>query len=81
MIFPCLRAYHVSKLDCKYTSCIFINYLAHHDEYLCLDPSSRKVFIFRDVKFIEHDFSLNNKLSEGHDDIISKFPFQYSDWI
>lgn len=51
--FPCLRSYRHSKLDPKSTPCVFIGYPANHDSYLCLDPDSGKIYISRDVKFLE----------------------------
>ena len=52
------------KLDRKGEKCIFIGYIDESKAYKLYNPSTKKVIISRDVKFIEGeawDGSLENK--------------------
>lgn len=60
--YPCLRPYRSNKLDVKSKLCIFIGYTLSQDCYLCLEPTSRRIFASREVFFNELDFSLNSQV-------------------
>lgn len=60
--FPCLREYRSNKFNNKFVSCIFLGYLKCNDGYICYNPVSHKIYISRDLKFLEEDFSLNKAL-------------------
>lgn len=40
----------------------FLGYPQNQDAYLCYDPIGRKMYISRDVRFLEEDFSINKYL-------------------
>lgn len=58
--YPCLRPYRKNKLEVKSRPCIFVGYASQQDGYLCLEPTSRRIFSSRDVTFDENDFSLSS---------------------
>lgn len=62
--FLCFHPYQDSKLDWKSPPCVFLGYPTSLDGYLCLDPAFGKMYVSRDVKFIEANFSLNKSLFE-----------------
>lgn len=41
-----------------------------HDGYLCLDPVNGRIYMSRDVKFLEEDFKLNKHLFKDEATII-----------
>jgi len=49
--FPYLRPYSTDKLSYRSTPCIFIGYCSNHKGFRCFDPSSRRVYISRNVIF------------------------------
>jgi hypothetical protein len=54
--FPHLRPYNTHKLQPRTTSCIFLGYPAHTKGYICLDPTTKRVYISRHVLFNESEF-------------------------
>ena len=59
-VFECLVYAHVSdelrkKLDNKGEKCIFVGYRDESKAYKLYNPSTKKVIISRDVKFIEEE--------------------------
>jgi hypothetical protein len=56
LCFPWLRPYTTNKLQNRSKPCIFLGYSNSHHAFLCLDPSSNRVYISRHVNFVEHSF-------------------------
>jgi hypothetical protein len=54
--WPNLRLYNARKLQYKSTRCAFLGYSNLHKGYKCLDISSCRVYISRDVIFDEAVF-------------------------
>ncbi|KAM1024520.1 hypothetical protein ACFX2C_037789 [Malus domestica] len=54
--FPWLKPYTSSKLDPKSTPCVFLGYSLNHKGYLCLNPSTNRLYISRHVLFDESTF-------------------------
>ena len=51
--YPNLRPYNRHKLDFRSTQCVFIGYSNLHKGYKCLEVSTGRVYISRDVVFDE----------------------------
>jgi hypothetical protein len=58
--WPCLRPYNRHKLDFRSKTCIFLGYSPHHRGYRCLDQSSGRIYLSRDVVFNEQLFPFSN---------------------
>uniref|UniRef100_A0A2N9EVL6 Integrase catalytic domain-containing protein n=1 Tax=Fagus sylvatica TaxID=28930 RepID=A0A2N9EVL6_FAGSY len=54
--FPLMRPYNPHKLAFRSKKCIFLGYSSNHRGYRCLDFSTNRVYISRDVVFNEQDF-------------------------
>ena len=54
--WPNLRPYNTRKLAFRSTRCVFLGYSPLHKGYKCLDPSTGRVYISRDVIFDESIF-------------------------
>jgi histone deacetylase 1/2 len=54
--WPNLRPYNKQKLAFRSTRCVFLGYSSHHKGVKCLDPSTGRVYISRDVAFYESNF-------------------------
>ena len=55
-----MRPYNPHKLTFRSKECIFLGYISNHHGYRCLDPSTNRVYISRDVVFNEQDFPAKN---------------------
>ncbi|MFS7923079.1 putative RNA-directed DNA polymerase [Helianthus anomalus] len=51
--FPYLRPYNRHKLDFRSTPCVFLGYSPVHHGYLCLDPTTDRLYVARHVRFNE----------------------------
>jgi histone deacetylase 1/2 len=56
LCFPWLRPYTKHKLQNRSKPCIFLGYSKSHHAYLCLDPTTNRVYISRHVNFVENSF-------------------------
>lgn len=56
LCYPWLRPYTKHKLEARSTPCIFLGYSQTQSAYLCLDPSTNRIFISRHVQFHETCF-------------------------
>ena len=64
--YPCLRPYATSKLDARSEKCIFIGYSAYHLGYRCLSLTNGKIYISRDVTFMEDHYPYKEHTSISH---------------
>ena len=67
--YPCLRPYTTSKLDSPLERCIFLGYSAFHHGYRCLSLASGKIYISRDVIFMEHIYPYKEQPSINNPDV------------
>ncbi|KAK2457784.1 putative mitochondrial protein [Trifolium repens] len=56
LCFPWIKPYANHKLAPKSTMCVFVGYSADQHAYLCLDPSTGRIYTSRHVKFVETEF-------------------------
>nr|CAN74920.1 hypothetical protein VITISV_022026 [Vitis vinifera] len=56
LCFPSLRPYNHHKLSYRSTACVFLGYASAHKGYICLDVSTSRLYISRDVLFHESSF-------------------------
>jgi histone deacetylase 1/2 len=56
--WPKLRPYNKRKLAFRSTRCVFLGYSSYHKGVKCLDPSTGRFYISRDVVFDESVFPL-----------------------
>ena len=54
--WPSLRKYNAHKLSFRSTMCVFLGYSSMHKGYKCLDRSTGRIYISRDVVFDESVF-------------------------
>ena len=57
LCFPLLRPYFSHKPYPKSCPCVFLGYSHTHNAFLCYDPTLKKIFMPRHVKFVENVFS------------------------
>lgn len=60
LCYPWLRPYTKHKLEPRSKPCIFLGYSQTQSAYLCLEPSSKRIFISRHVLFHETTFPHKN---------------------
>lgn len=60
--WPNLRPYNTQKLQFRSKECLFLGYSNLHKGFKCLDPSSGRVYISRDVVFDENIFPFSKLL-------------------
>jgi hypothetical protein len=60
LCYPLLRPYANHKFSFKSKPCIFIGYGSNQKGYRCLDPTTHKVFLSRNVIFDETQFPAKN---------------------
>jgi len=58
LCFPSIKPYANHKLVQKSVMCVFVGYSADQHAYLCLDPTTGKIYTSCHVKFVESEFSL-----------------------
>lgn len=61
--WPNLRPYNNKKLSFRTTKCVFLGYSSSHKGYKCLDRSTGRIHISRDVIFDENLFPFNESKS------------------
>ena len=65
--FPFIRLYNSQKIQPKTAPCLFLGYLAYSKAYICLDPTTNRVYITRHVVFNESEFSSHTSTSPTFD--------------
>ena len=63
LCFPWLRPYTAHKLEDRSTPCVFLGYSQTQSAYLCLQPTSGRLYISRHVKFDEGSFPFQRPAS------------------
>ncbi|KAJ9560164.1 hypothetical protein OSB04_005324 [Centaurea solstitialis] len=63
LCYPWLRPYAQHKLDTRSLPCIFVGYSSTQSAYYCLDPTTRKIYVSRHVRFVETSFPYNQLVS------------------
>jgi hypothetical protein len=58
--WPNLRPYNSNKLQPRSTSCVFLGYSSIHKGYKCFHIPSSRMYISRDVVFLESQFPFKN---------------------
>nr|XP_016489332.1 PREDICTED: uncharacterized protein LOC107809250 [Nicotiana tabacum] len=58
LCFPNLQAYRCRKLASLSAACVFLGYSPNHKGYRCMHLTTKRVYISRRVRFIEHVFPL-----------------------
>lgn len=78
--FPLLRPYNTHKLQPHTKPCVFLGYPTYSKGYICLEPSSHRIFISRHALFneLEFPFSTVTTLSIGTSSSIHSTP---SSWV
>ena len=66
--YPCLWPYTTSKLDAQSERCIFLGYSAFHLGYRCLSLTNGKIYITRDVIFMEHNYPYKEHIPINNSD-------------
>ncbi|WVY96943.1 hypothetical protein V8G54_029094 [Vigna mungo] len=56
LCFPWIKPYANHKLAPKSVMCVFVGYSADQHAYLCLDPTTGRIYTSRYVKFVESEF-------------------------
>jgi hypothetical protein len=54
--YPLLRPYNKHKLEFRSKRCIFLGYSSNHKGYRCMDPTTSRVYLSRNVVFDETCF-------------------------
>lgn len=62
LCFPWLRSYNTNKLENRTTQYVFLGYSLTQRTYICLKPSSGRIYVSRHVKFDETVFPTENNL-------------------
>jgi hypothetical protein len=62
--FPYTRPYNKNKLESRSKQCVFLGYGITQKGYRCLNLSTNKIFILRNVVFDESTFPFNSYLEE-----------------
>lgn len=68
LCFPWLRPHRNHKLETRLTQCVFLGYSLTQSAYLCYDPTSKRLYVSRHVRFVEDNFpflSLTNSSSSS----------------
>ncbi|CAA7035751.1 unnamed protein product [Microthlaspi erraticum] len=63
--FPWLRPYRSHKLETRSTPCVFLGYSLTQNAYLCLDPTSNRLYVSRHVRFDEQTFPFRSLSSSS----------------
>ena len=60
LCFPWIKPYANHKLAPKSVMCVFVGYSADQHAYLCLDPTTGRIYTSRHVKFVESEFPFSS---------------------
>ncbi|PKA62506.1 Retrovirus-related Pol polyprotein from transposon TNT 1-94 [Apostasia shenzhenica] len=62
LCYPWLRPYSPHKSAPRSTPCVFLGYSPTQSAYLCYEPSSKKIYTSRHVRFVETEFPMSGLL-------------------
>ncbi|RZC16945.1 Retrovirus-related Pol polyprotein from transposon RE1 [Glycine soja] len=65
LCFPWTKSYANHKLAPKSAMCVFVGYSADQHAYLCLDPTTGRIYTSRHVKFVESEFPFNSLVTHA----------------
>ncbi|KHN17953.1 Retrovirus-related Pol polyprotein from transposon TNT 1-94 [Glycine soja] len=65
LCFPWIKPYANHKLAPKSAMCVFVGYSADQHAYLCLDPTTGRIYTSRHVKFVESEFPFNSLVTHA----------------
>jgi len=65
LCFPWIKPYANHKLAPKSAMCIFVGYSADQHAYLCLDPTTGRIYTSRHVKFVESEFPYSSLIPQA----------------
>jgi len=71
--WPNLRPYNTHKFQFRSKQCVFLGYSPLHKGFKCLDPSTGRVYISRDVTFDENVFLSLNFIRMQELDFVKKY--------
>ena len=63
LCYPWLKPYSKNKLESKSTPCVYLGFSLSHHCHQCFDPISAKVYLSRDVRFVEDVFPFKTLFS------------------
>ena len=66
LCFPWLRPYSSHKLDPKSSPFVFLGFSLPQSAFLYFDPTLKKIFVSRNVKFMENVFPFSSPLPYSH---------------
>lgn len=66
LCFPWLRPYTSRKLLPKSTTCVFIGYSLTQHAYLCLDPTTQRIYSSHHIGFVENKYPFASKSSPSN---------------
>ena len=64
--FPLLRPYTKHKFSLHSKECIFLGYASNSKGYLCLDPTTSRIYVSHHVTFNKSQFPFFNSSSSSH---------------
>jgi histone deacetylase 1/2 len=70
--WPLLRPYNNRKLNFRSKECVFIGYSSNHKGYKCLDVTTGRVYISRNVIFDEHVYPFSRHFTVSSPDYGSR---------
>jgi hypothetical protein len=56
LCYPLTQPYNKHKLELRFKPCVFIGYGINQKGYCCLHIPSGRIYVSRNVQFIEHEF-------------------------
>lgn len=65
LCFPLHRSYNTNKLEDRSTPCVFLGYSLTQSAYFCLQPSSRRIYTSRHVKFDETIYPFKSSIPQN----------------
>nr|KYP63540.1 Retrovirus-related Pol polyprotein from transposon TNT 1-94 [Cajanus cajan] len=65
LCFPWIKPYANHKLAPKSAMCVFVGYSADQHAYLCLNPTTGRIYTSRHVKLVESEFPYNSLVPQA----------------
>jgi Reverse transcriptase (RNA-dependent DNA polymerase)/GAG-pre-integrase domain/gag-polypeptide of LTR copia-type len=74
LCYPLLRPYNSHKLQFRSLPCIFLGYSTTQKGYKCYHIATNKIYMTRNVRFVEHIFPFSSVFSSTGDSISAQHP-------